>query len=133
MHFTLKPRRAATMAALAFTAVAGFSALAAAQNGSPGSPAAANPPQSIQQADEKTVRTFAVAFAEVQDIQIEYIEKIKSAREPEVATRLEREAETKMVKAVETKGLSINQYNSLTQQMHTDPGFRQRVERAMKQ
>lgn len=133
MHFKSTSVHIATLAAIAFTTAAAFPGPAIAQNNnsSPGAPAAAHPPQSVEQTDDDTVRTFAVALAAVQDVQIEYIEKIKSAREPEVATQLQREAQSEMVKAVETKGLSVNQYNSLAQQMHADPGFRQRVERVM--
>ncbi len=132
MHFKPASAHVATIAAIAFATAAAFPAPATAQNNSsPGAPAAANPPQSVEQTDDDTVRTFAVALAAVQDVQIQYIEKIKSAREPEVATQLQREAQSEMVKAVETKGLSVNQYNSLAQQMHADPGFRQRVERVM--
>jgi hypothetical protein len=131
MHFKSKPVITTTIAAIAFTALSGFSGLATAQSATPGTPAPAAPSQSADQTDENTVQTFAVALAAVKDVQIEYIEKIKAANEPEAANQLQQEAQSKMVNAVETKGLSVNQYNSLAQQMQADPGFRQRVERAM--
>lgn len=118
--------RTTIISAVAFAALAGFSGLATAQSAAPAAPA-----QSAAHTDENTVQTFAVALAAVKDVQTEYIEKIKAANEPDVATRLQHEAQSEMVKAVETKGLSVNQYNSLAQQMQADPGFRQRVERAM--
>jgi DNA-binding transcriptional regulator YdaS (Cro superfamily) len=131
MHFKLKPAHTATITAIAFTALVGLTGPAIAQSAAPGTPAPAVPSQSVEKTDEGTVKTFAVALAAVQDVQIEYIEKIKATNEPTVVAQLQNEAHSKMVKVVETKGLSVNQYNGLAQQMQADPSFRQRVERAM--
>lgn len=128
MHFKPKPMQTV---AIAFAVLAGLSGAAAGQSTAPGTPAPPVTSQSVEKTDETTVRTFAVALAAVQDVQIEYIEKIRATNEPAVATQLQNEAQSKMIQAVETKGLSVNQYNSLAQQMQADPSFRQRVERAM--
>lgn len=87
--------------------------------------------QSSSPADEKTVQSFAIALAEVQEIKVVYTEKIKSAPEPEATGLLQREAQVEMIKAVQDKGFSVDQYNSLARQMQADPEFRGRVERAM--
>lgn len=132
MHFKPKPPHIATITAIAFTALAGLPGLALGQNTS--TPGTAAPPansRSVATTDEQTVKTFAVALAEVQDVQIEYIEKIKATNEPAVTSQLQNEARSKMIQAVETKGFSVEQYNSLAQQMQSDPSFRQKVERAM--
>lgn len=129
MYFKPKPL---LITAIAFTATAGLSGLAIGQSTAP--PGTSAPPAnsgSVSTTDEQMVKTFAVALAEVQDVQIEYIEKIKATNEPTVSAQLQSEAQSKMINAVETKGLSVNQYNSLTQKMQTDPSFKQRVERAM--
>jgi hypothetical protein len=81
--------------------------------------------------DQKTVETFASALAAVQEIQAEYKARIEQAREPEVATTLQREAQTEMVEAVKEKGLSVQRYNQYAQLMQANPGFRKQVERAM--
>jgi hypothetical protein len=127
MHFKPSTSRSTILFAVAFTALTGFSELASGQYSSPGTP----PSQAAGQTDERTIQTFAVALAEVQDVQIEYIEKIKATNEPAVTSQLQNEARSKMVQAVETKGFSVEQYNSLAQQMQSDPSFRQKVERAM--
>lgn len=129
MHFNSSTSRT-TFIAVAFTALAGFSGLASGQN-STRTPAPTPPSQAAEQADERTVQTFAVALAAVQDVQVEYIEKIKTANEPAVTSQLQNEARSKMIQAVQIQGFTVDQYNSLAQQMQSDPGFRQRVERAM--
>lgn len=131
MHFKSSTVRSSTMVAAVFTALTGFSGLASGQNSTPGTPAPTPPSQAVGQIDERTIKTFAVALAAVQDVQIEYIEKIKATNEPAVTSQLQNEARSKMIQAVETKGFSVDQYNSLAQQMQSDPSFRQRVERAM--
>lgn len=131
MYFKPKPARS-TLAALAFTAFATLPGLAIAQGTPP--PGSTAPPVGSQSAistDERTVQAFAVAFAAVQDVQIEYIEKIKATKEPGVSAQLQNEAQSKMISTVQAKGLSVDQYNSLAQKMQSDPGFRQRVEQAM--
>lgn len=127
-----KPISALAIAAIACGAFAGFSGTAAGQT-NPGAPAATQTPSPGEQADDVTVQSFAIALAAVEDVKTEYTQKIREAREPEVATSLQREAQSEMIKAVETKGLTVNQYNILAQQMHTDLAFRQRVERILQQ
>ncbi len=110
---------------LCIAAVLSSAGIAAAQNNPP-APAQQKPAQ----ADETTVKTFAVALAAVKDVQTTYIDKIQNAKEPDVAAMLQREAQSEMIKVVQEKGLSVEQYNLLAQQMQTDPDFRQQVERA---
>lgn len=131
MYFKPKPFHTA-LAAIAFTTLATLSGPTIAQNTTaPGTPAPADSSPSVSTTDDHTVQTFAVALAAVQDVQVEYIEKIKATDEPSKSAQLQNEAQSKMISAVEAKGLSVNQYNSLAQQMQSDPGFRQRVESAM--
>lgn len=130
MHF--KPIPALAIAAITCSVFAVFSGTAAGQT-NPGAPATTQTPPPGEHADEVTVQSFAVALAAVEDVKTEYTQKIREAREPEVATRLQREAQSEMIKAVETKGLTVNQYNLLAQQMQVDLAFRQRVERVLQQ
>jgi uncharacterized membrane protein YebE (DUF533 family) len=94
-------------------------------------PSAAQRPQAPAKVDQETVETFAAALTAVKEIQAEYKERIEAAREPDVANTLQREAQTEMVEAVKEKGLSVNQYNTLAQQMQADAKFRTAVESAM--
>lgn len=118
-----------TIAALATLASAPGTAVSQSR---PQQPAAAQQGAQQQTEDKATVETFAVALLEVKKIQSEYTEKIQVAKEPEVATLLQREAQTEMIKAVQNKGLTVNQYNNLAQKMDADPQFRGEVERVMK-
>lgn len=118
------------IAIIALAALTGISGTAIGQDGQRQSPAVQEAQQ--QQPEKATVESFAVALAEVQKIQVEYKDKIEVAKEPEVATLLQREAQAEMVKAVQDKGLTVNQYNSLAQKMTVDPEFRGEVEQVMK-
>jgi Spy/CpxP family protein refolding chaperone len=130
----IKPIRAGTTAFIAIAALIALPVMAASQHESNPTPPAEQTgemPKAPNANDENTVQSFAVALAEVQDIKVEYTEKIKSVKEPEVSGLLQREAQVEMVKAVQKKGFSVDQYNSLARQMQTDAEFRGRVERAM--
>ena len=119
-----KPVRIGVIVVIALVALAGISGTAAGQSRQQ----AQQDPAAQQPADKATVESFAVALAEVKQIQSVYTEKIQSAKEPEVANILQREAQTEMVKAVQKKWLTVNQYNRLAQKMDADPEFRVQVE-----
>jgi hypothetical protein len=82
--------------------------------------------------DDETVKTFASALTAVQEIQTDYKPRIEQAREPDVANTLQREAQAEMVEAVKEEGLTVQQYNTLAQQLQANPEFRSKVQRAMK-
>lgn len=119
------------IAIIALAALTSISGTAIGQDGQPQSPAMQQETQQ-QRPEKATVETFVVALAEVKKIQVEYKDKIEVAKEPEVISLLQREAQAEMIKAVRKEGLTVNQYNSLAQKMAVDPEFEEQVDQAMK-
>ncbi len=119
------------IAIIALAALTSISGTAIGQDGQRQSPAMQQETQQ-QQPEKVKVETFALALAEVKKIQVEYKDKIEVAKEPEVVALLQREAQAEMIKAVQSEGLTVNQYNSLAQKMAVDPEFEEQVEQAMK-
>jgi len=77
--------------------------------------------------DEK-LGQFMVAMTSVQDVQKEYAGQIQSTSDGEKAQELRREAQNKMISAVEDSGLTVPQYNMIAERMRTDPELAERAE-----
>jgi hypothetical protein len=98
-----------------------------------GKPQAAQPsieaPAAEQAAfsDEK-LKSFAVAYLEVDKITKEYLPKLKEARDTEAQQKVREEAGAKMIKAVqESSGISVNEYNQIAQSAQTDPDLAKKI------
>lgn len=83
----------------------------------------------VQQAtyDESTLRSFAVALAEVQEIAAEWRPQIESAA-PEQAESMRAQANAEMVEAVERNALNVETYNDIWQAAEADPQLRAQIE-----
>lgn len=102
----------------------------AGQEGAP--PAGQQQPGAPQQAeqpsfDEGTLKQFAGAYSEVQDIRDDYMAKIQEADDAETAQELQQEAQSKMVDAVTEAGVEVTEYNEIAMRMGQDQEFAQRV------
>ena len=118
------------------TLLAGLSALAlgfgaslgaaAAQEAAP-APEMEAPAAAPSLGDDK-LKSFAVAFLEVNKLTQEYQPQIAAAGTPEDQQRLRQEAGEKMVEAVnDAEGISVDEYNMIIQAAQTDPELAQRI------
>ncbi len=79
--------------------------------------------------DEGQIESFAVARADVQQLQQEYASKIQQA-DQEKAAELKQEAQQKMVSAVEDTGLDVKEFNSIARAAQNDQELAKKVQNA---
>src|SRR5690625_5881797 len=72
---------------------------------------------------------FDEAYLAVQMINQEYSTMLQQVEDPERATELQQEAQTKMQQAVTESGLSISEYQSITQQANQDDAVRENIQK----
>jgi ribosome recycling factor len=89
------------------------------------------PPQAEQRMElsDTKLRQFSSARAEVQSVQREYSQAIQSTQEEQEAQALREEAQQAMVDAVEESGLSVSEYNQISQRARSDEEIARRLER----
>jgi len=77
------------------------------------------------------VDNFVSAYMAVQGINQEYTQKLQNVDDPEKATELQQEAQTKMQEAVSDTGLSISEYQQIANQAGQDEELRGKIEAAL--
>ncbi|WP_099868204.1 DUF4168 domain-containing protein [Pararhizobium haloflavum] len=103
------------------------SGFALAQETAPAAPA----PEMQQQApaqdfSDEQLRSFAVAFLEVDQINKQYTPRLQEAGTPEEQQAIQEEASQEMVSAVESsEGISVQEYTSIMQAAQADPALAQ--------
>lgn len=110
--------------AAALTAIATGPALisAAAAQGAQSAPPAQG--QQMKQGlsfSDNEIKAFAEAVKEVQNISQEYQPQMQKAETPDQQQAVRKEAEDKMISAIEGKGLSVDQYNQIAAAAQSDP------------
>lgn len=86
------------------------------------------PQARTQQVSEEKVDQFVTAYVEVQKINREYSAQLQAAAEPEQATELQQEAQTKMQKAVTDSGLTVSEYQQIASLANQDAELRERIQ-----
>lgn len=86
-------------------------------------PPAQNMPQSTDNADldPATKEKFVDAYASVQEIQGKYTTKLQQASDQASAQALQQQAQQEMISAVQDSGLSVSDYNQITQVVANNP------------
>lgn len=85
-------------------------------------PEAAAPGASSQNFSDDKLKSFAVAYLQVDRVTQEYLPKLKQAKDTGAQQKVREEAGQKMVQAVESSnGISVNEYNQIAQSAQTDP------------
>jgi putative aminopeptidase FrvX len=102
-------------------------AFAQAQGGQGQSGGYAPPQQQAAEVTDKQLGQFMVAMASVQDVQEQYAGEIQSASDAEKSQKLRQEAQSEMISAVEDSGLSVQEYNTIAQQLRADPELAERA------
>ncbi|MFO7603793.1 MAG: DUF4168 domain-containing protein [Gammaproteobacteria bacterium] len=132
MQTTTKP----THPALKYTAVAALLALLAApvmaQPYGQGDAAQQSAP-TTQDFDNKTLQMFAMASVELDDIQKDYTSQLQGVQDQEKAMELQKQANERMVKAVQETGLGVSTYNAIAQELTKDAQLRDKVEKLIEQ
>jgi hypothetical protein len=84
--------------------------------------------QESQDVSDEMLEKYADAVAGVQAVQQEYSAEIQTTEDVGEVETLREEAQKKMVDAVEETGLSVTEYNLISQRLHADPGLAQRFD-----
>ncbi len=135
MQYLIQPGRIARLAAaglvLSLTAIGIQAAPAQGQQGqpeqySPPPPQAERPQTEVS--DEK-LRQFSEARAAVQSVQEEYSQSIQATQDEQKAQSLRQEAQEAMVEAVRATGLSVSEYNQISQRARSDEDMARRLEK----
>jgi hypothetical protein len=93
-----------------------------------GEPMTEQPAAQAQDYSDETLRSFAVAFLEVDAINKAYTPKLQQAATPEEQQQIQEEASQEMVNAVEgSDGISVQEYTSIMQAAQADPELAQKL------
>ncbi len=90
-------------------------------------PAAAMKAAPSAHVSPQTLMKFKRAYRSVMRIEKTYSMKVEHTHNRKVAMSLRQRAQTKMVNAVKSSGLTVAQYDKLMTRMQRNPAFRKRV------
>lgn len=116
------------VAALSLAAVALFLALPAAQAQNDADAVSA---QAVSYSEPK-LQQFADAYRSIVLLSQEYVPKLKAAADIEEAEALNKEAQGKMLAAIEKTGLSKEEYQQIAESLKNDPSLVERVNKLLK-
>jgi hypothetical protein len=91
-----------------------------------------NPQQRQQQLgsfDDQDLRTYAEASLQIQAINEKYLPRMQAAGSPQDQLAIRNEAQGKMVEAIREKGLTIEQYNQISDAARADPKTAEKINR----
>jgi predicted metal-dependent RNase len=93
-------------------------------------PATAQAPAQMQSAitpSDAQLKKFAMASQKVSVLANEYRPKLQAAQDEPTREKVYREADEKMVKVVQDDGLTVEEFNGISQAIEQDPQLRQRA------
>lgn len=119
------------IAAVSFVTLGLSASAVMAQNGAPtsnGDLARQQQQQGQDMTSDAELKKFIHASKEVSKIREEYTERFNNAKDQPIAQQLQKEAQDKMLNAVENAGLDTESYNQLAQRVQTSPELQQRLQ-----
>ena len=119
------------IAAVSFVTLGLSASAVMAQNGAPtsrGDLARQQQQQGQDMTSDAELKKFIHASEEVSKIREEYTERFNNAKDQPIAQQLQKEAQDKMLNAVENAGLDTESYNQLAQRVQTSPELQQRLQ-----
>lgn len=119
------------IAAVSFVTLGLSASAVMAQNGAPtssGDLARQQQQQGQEVTSDAELKKFIHASEEVSKIREEYTERFNNAKDQPIAQQLQKEAQDKMLNAVENAGLDTESYNQLAQRVQTSPELQQRLQ-----
>ncbi len=122
-----------TLAAVAALGMAfGAASLTGTSVSSPAAAQQAPAPGQAPAVDEDTLRSFAVATLEIQEITEAYTPQLEAADSPEEQQEIAQTANEEMVQAVEAvPGIDVDQYNAISEAAQQDPQMMQQINAAI--
>lgn len=82
---------------------------------------------------DEELQSFAMAAMEVQTITEQYLPQLQETDDPEQQQQLRAEANEQITQAIESHGVSPEQYNAVAQQVQQDPALAQEISQYMQQ
>ena len=119
------------IAAVSFVTLGLSASAVMAQNGAPtssGDLARQQQQQGQDMTSDAELKKFIHASEEVSKIREEYTERFNNAKDQPIAQQLQKEAQDKMLNAVENAGLDTESYNQLAQRVQASPELQQRLQ-----
>ncbi|MFO7983442.1 MAG: DUF4168 domain-containing protein [Desulfuromonadales bacterium] len=86
-----------------------------------------------QDFDDQTLEKFASASVELGTIQDKYSEKLEGVQDREKAMNIQREMNEEMVQVVQDKGIDVQDYNAVANQMSADPELQSKVDKLVEE
>lgn len=83
--------------------------------------------------DDQTLKKFALSNIDLAKIQNDFARKLEGAENQEEAVAMQQAMQKKMVSAVQSNGLSVEDFNSIANQMASDEQMKAKVEKMMEQ
>lgn len=71
--------------------------------------------------DKQEVKKFVAAYTDVQEVRQDYSQQLQGVQDAEKAKDLQQKAQEKMDDAVESNGLTVDEYRELANQINQDP------------
>lgn len=81
-----------------------------------------------EEIDDNSLALYVEAATKVQEVREEFQQKIPDAETPEQAQELQQEALQEMAAAVESFGMTVDEYNQIANRLQTDAELRERLE-----
>lgn len=91
-------------------------------------PAPAPQQQDVPELGEETLETFAQAYLEVGEVRMELQNELQTTQDQEEANRIQQEANNRMQEVLESHGMTVQDYQQITQVLNSDPEQRQEFE-----
>jgi hypothetical protein len=84
-------------------------------------------PADSAQIEEQKIDQFAQAYIAVEEIHTRATRELDTVEDPEVASRLKADAESRIIQAVERSGLKLDEFNQIAERMASDRDLRLRI------
>ena len=91
------------------------------------------PAQQAIQPDEQQLESFVTATVRIINIQQQAQQQMAATQEPEQQEQVRNQALQEIVSAVESEGLSVDEYNGIVQQVESDPELGQTVQQRIQE
>jgi len=119
---------AMTLVSAALLSVAAGVAAAQSQQGQAYSPPSPAQQRGQTQVSDQQLQQFVTAMDEVRSVQEEFSQAIQQAENMDEAQTLRADAQEEMRGAVEDTGLSVAEYNMISQRLQSDPNLSARLQ-----
>lgn len=78
---------------------------------------------------QQKLEKYTQAQQEIMDISQQYRERLNGVQDKDKAIQLQQQARQQMAKAVKSTGLTVEEYNKITEAAQSDPKVRERLQK----